>query len=112
MTDYKLVPVEPTADIADLIKRLRIKAGVIELGELIAWGSDSALMREAADVLERERKRRFDGNEQASREYREDMKSLLEALEAIERMDFDDHSLTNAVGVARNALAAHRKEEV
>ena len=53
MTDYKLVRVEPTADMADLIKRLRIKAGMIELGEIIAWGSDSALMREAADVLER-----------------------------------------------------------
>ena len=36
----------------DLVKRLRIKAGMIELGELIAWGSDSALMREAADALE------------------------------------------------------------
>lgn len=39
-------------DMTDLVKRLRIKAGMIELGELIAWGSDSALMREAADVLE------------------------------------------------------------
>lgn len=37
---------------SDLAKRLRIKAGMIEMGELIAWGSDSALMREAADALE------------------------------------------------------------
>lgn len=36
----------------DLVKRLRIKAGMIEMGEMIAWGSDSALMREAADALE------------------------------------------------------------
>lgn len=37
---------------SDLVGRLRIKAGMIEMGELIAWGSDSALMREAADALE------------------------------------------------------------
>lgn len=37
---------------SDLAKRLRIKAGMIEMGEMIAWGSDSALMREAADALE------------------------------------------------------------
>lgn len=38
-----------------------------------------------------------------------DVARLVEALEAIERMDFDDHSLANATLVARNALAAHRK---
>ena len=52
MTDYIQVPVEPASEMDDLIRRLRIKAGMIELGELIAWGSDSALMREAADALE------------------------------------------------------------
>lgn len=36
----------------DLPERLRIKASMIELGERIAWGSDSSLMREAADALE------------------------------------------------------------
>jgi hypothetical protein len=34
-----------------LSERLRIKAGVMEMGEKIAWGSDTALMREAADVI-------------------------------------------------------------
>lgn len=38
---------------ADLTKRLRIKAGMITMGEKIAWGSDSALMNEAADFIER-----------------------------------------------------------
>ena len=37
---------------AELIERLNIKAGVMENGERIAWGSDTALMREAADALE------------------------------------------------------------
>ena len=37
---------------ADLIKELDIKAGMLELGEQIAWGSDSALMRRAARALE------------------------------------------------------------
>ncbi len=32
----------------DIVKRLEIKAGVMEMGEKIAWGSDTALMREAA----------------------------------------------------------------
>lgn len=33
---------------SDIVKRLEIKAGVMEMGERIAWGSDTALMREAA----------------------------------------------------------------
>ena len=36
----------------DLVKRLDIKAGVMEMGERIAWGSDTALMREAARKIE------------------------------------------------------------
>lgn len=36
----------------DIVKRLNIKAGVIEMGEKIAWGSDTALMREAAIKIE------------------------------------------------------------
>jgi|GEM_PF-4277520 len=36
----------------DLVKRLTIKAGVMEMGEGIAWGSDTAIMREAADRIE------------------------------------------------------------
>lgn len=37
---------------SDLVKRLNIKAGVMEMGEMIAWGSDTALMREAASYIE------------------------------------------------------------
>ena len=40
-------------DIQDLIKRLRIKAGVMSMGEKIAWGSDTDLMYEAAETLEK-----------------------------------------------------------
>jgi ABC-type uncharacterized transport system ATPase subunit len=36
----------------DLVKRLTIKAGVMEMGEKIAWGSDTSLMREAAKRIE------------------------------------------------------------
>lgn len=36
----------------DIISRLRIKAGMIQMGERIAWGSDSDLMYEAADMIE------------------------------------------------------------
>jgi len=32
----------------DLPNRLEIKAGMMEMGEKIAWGSDTSLMREAA----------------------------------------------------------------
>lgn len=38
--------------IHDLVKRLRTKAHMIASGEKIAWGSDSELMEEAADMLE------------------------------------------------------------
>lgn len=38
----------------DLVNRLRIKASMIEMGERIAWGSDSELMREAADYIEQQ----------------------------------------------------------
>lgn len=37
---------------ADITKRLRIKADMINLGERIAWGSDTAIMHEAADELD------------------------------------------------------------
>ncbi len=37
----------------DLIKRLEIKAGVMEMGEKIAWGSDTSLMREAVHELKK-----------------------------------------------------------
>lgn len=35
----------------DLAERLRIKADMINLGEKIAWGSETALMDEAADRI-------------------------------------------------------------
>ena len=38
---------------ATLVERLRAKASVMETGEKIAAGSDTALMREAADEIER-----------------------------------------------------------
>ena len=37
---------------SDLPRRLRIKASMIALGERIAWGSDTAIMEEAADMIE------------------------------------------------------------
>lgn len=40
----------------ELIKNLRIKAGMIENCEKIAWGSETKLMREAADALEHQQK--------------------------------------------------------
>ena len=39
---------------SDLPKRLRIKAGVMNMGERIAWGSDTALMEEAAKLIEQQ----------------------------------------------------------
>lgn len=39
-------------DMSKLVNQLRVKAGVMEMGERIAWGSDTALMREAADKIE------------------------------------------------------------
>mgnify|MGYP003441825484 CR=1 FL=1 len=42
---------------SDLVKRLDIKAGVMEMGEKIAWGSDTALMRESARAIEAKDKR-------------------------------------------------------
>jgi hypothetical protein len=39
-------------DMSKLVNQLRVKAAVIEMGESIAWGSDTALMRDAADRIE------------------------------------------------------------
>ena len=44
---------EEVAAVENLIKSLEIKASVMEMGERIAWGSDTALMREAAHYLKR-----------------------------------------------------------
>lgn len=40
-------------DMSDIVNQLNIKAGVMEMGERIAWGSDTALMREAASEIEK-----------------------------------------------------------
>lgn len=40
-----------------LIRNLTIKAGVMEMGEKIAWGSDTALMRQAAHALQSQAER-------------------------------------------------------
>jgi len=53
-----------------LVERLRIKAGMIELGEKIPYGSDSGVMREAADEIER---------------LREELKSLVDWEEPLHR---------------------------
>ena len=42
---------------SDLAKSLEIKAGVMEMGEQIAWGSDTALMRKAAEAIRNYRAR-------------------------------------------------------
>lgn len=42
---------------SDIVKRLDVKAGVMEMGEKIAWGSDTALIREAARAIEEKDKR-------------------------------------------------------
>ena len=41
----------------ELIHDLTIKAGVMEMGEKIAWGSDTALMRQAAATLQSQAER-------------------------------------------------------
>jgi len=48
----------PERSVEDLIRRLNIKADIISTGERIQWGSDSAIMREAAEALEAERQKR------------------------------------------------------
>lgn len=91
-----------------------------ELGEWVLAEHYEALQAELA----RERQRRFDGNEQASREYRADVKALVEALKAcrdellwmIERHNQQDQSDGSwlydhqTVEEADTALAAYRKQ--
>lgn len=37
----------------DIVHRLNVKADMLTMGERIAWGSDSAIMREAAAEIEK-----------------------------------------------------------
>lgn len=62
--------------------------------------------------LERERQRRFDGNEQSSREHREEIAVLVEALEQCITSMLDSGYRANSVVIraARAAIAAHRKQ--
>lgn len=46
-----------TPNIENIIKSLVVKAGVMEMGEKIAWGSDTALMRQAAAALQTQAER-------------------------------------------------------
>jgi len=101
---------------SDLVKRLTIKAGVIEMGEKIAWGSDTALMREAAARIE-ELQSAFDN---LSREYshRGEQIATLEA--RITKADAladavgfwettEDPDVSDAIYRLKNALAAYRE---
>lgn len=47
----RAAPLAP-AEVGRLVERFNITAGVMEMGERIAWGSDTTLMREAATALE------------------------------------------------------------
>ena len=46
-----------TPNIENIIKSLVVKADVMEMGEKIAWGSDTALMRQAAAALQTQAER-------------------------------------------------------
>ena len=46
-----------TPNIENIIKSLVVKADVMEMGEKIAWGSDTALMRQAAAALQSQAER-------------------------------------------------------
>ena len=46
-----------TPNIENIIKSLVVNAGVMEMGEKIAWGSDTALMRQAAAALQTQAER-------------------------------------------------------
>lgn len=84
---------------------------------LVGWAAPDVAELQAE--LERERKRRFDGNEQASREHREDMKAAVSALERIaakaEALDeggdgCDDETSRSVAADLRELIAAHRKQ--
>ena len=55
----------------DIVTRLNIKAGVMEMGEKIAWGSDTSLMREAAHTITKLR-----ANEEGAKIAFEDVSNL------------------------------------
>ena len=91
----------------DLIKRLEIKAGMISMGEKIAWGSDTDVMYEAAEKireLEEENKKLKEKIESLKMQIKycaDDNKILHEALNEI--LDFHDNS--NAVAkIAKEAI--------
>ena len=46
-----------TPSIENIIKSLVVEAGVMEMGEKVAWGSDTALMRQAAAALQTQAER-------------------------------------------------------
>lgn len=71
----------------DLVKRLTIKAGCIDMGEKIAWGSDTALMREAAERIE---------------ELEAKLAKAVEALfEALYLLDPDEEDIAKETGLYR-----------
>ena len=51
MMSERKAAMSDTADLVTFIGRLRLVAGMIEMGDKISWGTDSALLREAADRL-------------------------------------------------------------
>ena len=80
-----------TPNIENIIKSLVVKAGVMEMGEKIAWGSDTALMRQAAAALQTQAER---------------IKELEAALEKLARLgNGERYGNSDGNMIARDALA-------
>lgn len=65
---------------SDLVKDLRITAGMIAMGEKIAWGSDSGIMEAAADEIERLQEECTNLNEQVKQAKAEGVREFTESV--------------------------------
>ena len=83
-----------TPNIENIIKSLVVNAGVMEMGEKIAWGSDTALMRQAAAALQTQAER---------------IKELEAALEKLARLgNGERYGNSDGNMIARGALSKYK----
>jgi hypothetical protein len=75
-----------TTETADLVRRLRTKAGMLRMGEPIAWGSDADAIEEAADIIDRITRER----DEARDSRRDTWRKLLRLWDIAEGYDPDD----------------------
>jgi hypothetical protein len=94
-----------TTETADLVRRLRVKAGMLRMGERIAFGSDADALEDAADAIERLTRER----DEARAVF--DVKTASQIIAALQEADLRSKDRIAKLEAALDSLARDQQSE-